>query len=74
MAESEHDLLQQKAKSLRSNFEEAETVLTHLQNSQKSKEAEIVELQENVDASADQIAEMEDKIKVMLWKISDACP
>jgi len=48
MAESEHDLLQQKAKSLRSNFEEAET--------------------------ADQIAEMEDKIKVMLWKISDACP
>lgn len=74
MAESEHDLLQQKAKSLRSNFEEAETALTHLQNSQKSKEAEIVELQENVDASADQIAEMEDKIKVMLWKISDACP
>lgn len=66
MAQSEHDLLQEKAKSMRSNFEQAEAALSALQSAQKSKEAEILELQESIEASADQIADMENKINVCL--------
>ncbi|KAF8975782.1 hypothetical protein BGZ46_008862 [Entomortierella lignicola] len=65
MAQSEHDLLQEKAKNQRSNYEDALEALNMLKNSQVSKEAEIVELQESIDASAGQIANMERKIKEM---------
>ncbi|KAG0047622.1 hypothetical protein BGZ83_007351 [Gryganskiella cystojenkinii] len=65
MAQSEHDLLQEKAQSMRSNFEQAKAALEALQSSQKSKEAEILELQESIDASTDQITEMENKITEM---------
>ncbi|KAF9348868.1 hypothetical protein BGX26_012756 [Mortierella sp. AD094] len=65
MAQSEHDLLQEKAKNQRSNYEDSLEALNTLKNSQASKESEIVELQESIDASAGQIANMERKIKEM---------
>ncbi|KAF9433475.1 hypothetical protein BGZ76_009410 [Entomortierella beljakovae] len=63
MAQSEHDLLQEKAKNQRSNYEDALGSLNTLKSAQVSKEAEIVELQERIQASAGQIAGMEQKIK-----------
>ncbi|KAF9154011.1 hypothetical protein BGX20_004783, partial [Mortierella sp. AD010] len=70
MAQSEHDLLQEKAKNQRSNYEDALEALNTLKNSQASKESEIVELQESINASAGQIANMERKIKEMATRES----
>ncbi|KAG0214660.1 hypothetical protein BGX28_001698 [Mortierella sp. GBA30] len=66
MAQSEHDLLQEKAKNSRSNYEDAQEALNTLKNAKASKESEIVELQESIGASAEQIAGMERKLKDMV--------
>ncbi|KAG0213303.1 hypothetical protein BGX33_002962 [Mortierella sp. NVP41] len=68
MAQSEHDLLEQRAKNAQSIHQEAEAALEALKRSQSSKEAEILELQETIGASADQIAGIEQKIKEMAEK------
>ncbi|KAF9971964.1 hypothetical protein BGZ73_004997 [Actinomortierella ambigua] len=63
MAQSEHDLLEDKANRLRVAYEDAEAGLHTQRVSQKNKEKEIVELKGNIERSARQIEEMERKLK-----------
>lgn len=64
MAQSEHDLLEQRQRNAQTQYREAVSALETLKRSQASKEDEIRELQESIGASADQIAGMERAIKV----------
>ncbi|KAF9925981.1 hypothetical protein FBU30_004334 [Linnemannia zychae] len=68
MAQSEHDLLEERARNAQSQYREAVSALEALKRSQQSKEDEIRELQQSIAASADQISEMEHKIKEMVAK------
>ncbi|KAF9140327.1 hypothetical protein BGX30_006698 [Mortierella sp. GBA39] len=68
MAQSEHDLLEQRSRNAQTQYREAVSALETLKRSQASKEDEIRELQENIGASADQIAGMERTIKEMAEK------
>ncbi|KAG9070943.1 hypothetical protein KI688_008486 [Linnemannia hyalina] len=68
MAQSEHDLLEQRSRNAQTQYREAVSALETLKRSQASKEGEIRELQENIGASADQIAGMERTIKEMAEK------
>ncbi|KAF9129373.1 hypothetical protein BGW39_004213 [Mortierella sp. 14UC] len=68
MADSEHDLLEERARNAQSQYREAVSTLEALKRSQASKEDEIQELQESIGASAEQIAGMERTIKEMAAK------
>ncbi|KAF9551666.1 hypothetical protein EC957_006559 [Mortierella hygrophila] len=68
MAQSEYDLLEQRSRNAQAQYREAVSALETLKRSQASKEDEIRELQENIGASADQIAGMERTIKEMAEK------
>ncbi|KAG0376043.1 hypothetical protein BGX24_008366 [Mortierella sp. AD032] len=68
MAQSEHDLLEERARNAQTQYREAVSTLETLRRSQESKEDEIRELQESIEASADQIAGMERTIKEMAEK------
>lgn len=70
MAQSEHDLLREKADSLTTGYQDALTSLDTLKRSQESKGLEIMELQDSVDTSAGQIASMKQKLKVHLVNIT----
>ncbi|KAF9161876.1 hypothetical protein DFQ26_004065 [Actinomortierella ambigua] len=63
MAQSEHDLLEDKANRLRVTYEDADAALHAQRTSQKNKEKEIVELQANIERSTKQITDMERKLK-----------
>ncbi|KAF9406121.1 hypothetical protein BGZ94_003239, partial [Podila epigama] len=68
MAQSEHDLLAEKAKNLLSTFKDAEAALATLKNAQSAKEVEIKYLQDQINASDGQIAEYQARIKGMADK------
>ncbi|KAF9152990.1 hypothetical protein BG015_004315 [Linnemannia schmuckeri] len=68
MAQSEHDLLEQRSRNAQTQYREAVSALETLKRSQASKEDEIRELQESIGASANQIAGMERTIKEMAEK------
>lgn len=64
MAQSEHDLLEEKAKNSLASFQDAEAALETLKNAQAAKESEISELEEAIASSDGQIASIQAKIKV----------
>ncbi|KAF9579344.1 hypothetical protein BGW38_004437, partial [Lunasporangiospora selenospora] len=68
MAQSEHDLLQEKAKNVLSNLEDAEKALNTLKSSQASKEAEAKELEDTIASSDDTIATLQQKLSGMTEK------
>ncbi|KAG0341092.1 hypothetical protein BG000_010248, partial [Podila horticola] len=65
MAQSEHDLLEEKAKNSLASFQDAEAALETLKNAQSAKESEISELVEAIASSDGQIASIQAKIKNM---------
>lgn len=64
MAQSEHDLLEEKAKNSLTSFQDAEAALETLKNAQSAKESEICELEDAIASSDGQIASIQAKIKV----------
>ncbi|KAF9903005.1 hypothetical protein EC991_004301 [Linnemannia zychae] len=70
MADSEHDLLEERARNAQSQYREAVSTLEALKRSQASKEEEIQELQASIGASAEQITGTERTIKEMAAKES----
>ncbi|KAF9378758.1 hypothetical protein CPB97_009383 [Podila verticillata] len=65
MAQSEHDLLEEKAKNSLTSFQDAEAALETLKNAQSAKESEICELEDAIASSDGQIASIQAKIKNM---------